>query len=84
MIAPTGPAPCIVGMLGDSQEAWCMQHGKPFPHGDKDAVLVRPEGDYHFPHAWRRVMGSNDLGLWVDDDNGSTGLLRPTAAQSGV
>ena len=41
-------------------------------------ILVRAEGNYAFPADYRRVMGFNELGIWVDDERGSTGLLRPS------
>ena len=42
--------------------------------------LHRTEGVYAFPPSFRRVMGFNELGLWVDDVNGSTGIIRPCRA----
>ena len=42
------------------------------------AVLVRAEGEFLFPDQWARVMGESPEGIWVDNREGSTGIIRPS------
>ena len=47
------------------------------PHLPPPGVLERPEGSYVFTDKWVKVKAVTEWGLWYDDAQHSTGLIRP-------